>query len=70
MLIFLVCAAVAIGVSYATKAPDPAQLDGLTYGTISQEDRLESRESWGWGEVAWSGLALLAILGAYLYFTG
>jgi SSS family solute:Na+ symporter len=70
LLIFLVCTAVAIGVSYATRTPDPDQIKGLTYGTISHEDRSESRGSWGWGEVAWSGLVMLAILAAYLYFNG
>jgi SSS family solute:Na+ symporter len=70
LLIFLITAAVAIGVSYATRAPDPEQLVGLTYATVSHEDRLESRRSWGWGEVASSGLVLVAILAAYLYFNG
>ena len=70
LLIFLVSGAVAIGVSYATRAPEPAQIEGLTYATISHEDRRESRGSWGWGEVATSGLVMVAILAAYLYFTG
>jgi SSS family solute:Na+ symporter len=70
LLIFLVSGAVAIGVSYATEAPDPQQIAGLTYATVSHEDRLESRRSWGWGEVATSGLVIAAILVAYLYFTG
>ena len=70
LLIFLVSGAVAIAVSYATKPPDPAQIEGLTYATVSQEDRIESRQSWGFGEVAASGLVLAAILVAYFYFTG
>jgi SSS family solute:Na+ symporter len=70
LLIFLIAAAVAVGVSYATEAPDPKQLEGLTYATVSQEDKLESRRSWGWGEVAFSALVMVAILAAYLYFTG
>jgi SSS family solute:Na+ symporter len=70
LLICLVCAAVAVGVSYATEAPDPEQLEGLTYATVSQEDKAESRESWGWVEVAWSGVVLASILAAYLFFTG
>jgi SSS family solute:Na+ symporter len=70
LLIFLVCAAVAIGVSYTTRAPDAEQLEGLTYATVSDEDRVESRRSWGWVEIGWSGVVLLAILIAYLYFNG
>lgn len=56
LLILLVSAATAIGVSYATQAPSREQLEDLTYATVSHEDRLESRRSWGWGEVGMSGL--------------
>jgi SSS family solute:Na+ symporter len=70
LLIFLVSAAVAIIVSRMTEPPDPAQIEGLTYATVSQEDRLESRQSWGWGEVIASAMVLVGILAAYLYFTG
>jgi SSS family solute:Na+ symporter len=70
LFIFLVCVAVAVGVSYASEKPDPKQLEGLTYGTLTAEDKAESRRSWGWVEVAWSGLVLVAILAAYLYFSG
>lgn len=70
ILIFLVCVLVMVGVSYRTREPDYAAISGLTYGTITEEDRLESRRSWGWGEVAASAVVLLAILAAYLYFTG
>jgi SSS family solute:Na+ symporter len=68
--IFIICAIVMIGVSGLTKAPAPGALEGLTYGTTSQEDRRQSRESWGWREVVASLGVLFAILGIYLYFSG
>ena len=46
------------------------RLVGLTLGTITAEQRAESRRSWGRGEVIASGLVLVAILAAYLYFRG
>ncbi len=70
LLIFLVSAAAAIIVSRMTEPPDPAQIEGLTYATVSQADRLESRQSWGWGEVIASAMVLVGILIAYFYFTG
>ena len=70
LLIFLVCAVVMIVVSYATEAPDSEKITGLTYATLTPEDRIESRRSWGWTEVAWSVLLLVAVLAAYLYFNG
>jgi len=70
VLIFLVSAATMIGVSYATEAPDEAQIRGLTYATVSDADRQKTRASWGWGDVVASACVLAIILGAYLYFNG
>ena len=70
LLIFAVCVLVMVGVSYRTKEPDYAAISGLTYGTITADQRRDSRDSWGWGEVAASVAVLVAILAAYLYFTG
>ena len=70
LLIFLVCVFVMIGVSYATEAPSLEKISGLTYGTITDEHRRESRSSWTWGDVAASVAVVLAILAAYLFFNG
>jgi len=70
IIILLVCAIVMVGVSYATETPAYARISGLTYGTLTEEDRKTSRASWTTGDIAASVLVLLMILGAYLYFTG
>ncbi len=70
LLIFVICAIVMIVVSYMTKAPSPEQLKGLTYGTITAEDRRKSRESWNWLDIAASAAVLAGIVAAYLFFTG
>jgi SSS family solute:Na+ symporter len=70
ILIFLVCVAVMVGVSYATREPAYSKIGGLTFGTLTDDQRRESRGSWGWGDVAASAAVLAAILAAYLYFTG
>ena len=70
MLILAVCVVVMVGVSYATKSPDYDKLVGLTYGTITDEQREASRKSWNAVDVVSSGLVLAAILAAYLYFRG
>ncbi len=68
--IFLICIAVMVSVSYATEPPSYEKISGLTYGTLTDEDRAESRASWNWIDVASSGLVLVLILAAYLYFQG
>ena len=70
MFIFLVCVGVMIAVSYATKAPAPEQIQGLTYGTVTEEQKRKTRESWTWGDVIASAGVVAAILAAYLYFMG
>jgi SSS family solute:Na+ symporter len=70
LLIFLVCVAVMILVSYMTEEPAYEKISGLTYATTSHEDQEKSRASWSKGDVIASGMVLALILMAYLYFTG
>ncbi len=70
LMIFFVCVFVMLVVSYLTKAPDEQKLDGLTYETITDEHRRQSRSSWDARDVIASALVVVAILAAYLYFTG
>jgi SSS family solute:Na+ symporter len=70
VLIFLVSSAVMVLVSLATAAPSTEQIQGLTYGTVTEEQRRRTRESWTWMDVLTSALVLVAIAAAYLYFTG
>ena len=68
--ITLICVAVMVIASYATEPPAYEKISGLTYGTLTPEDRAESRLSWDGRDVATSALVLALILAAYLYFTG
>jgi SSS family solute:Na+ symporter len=70
MLILIVCAGVMVAVSYLTREPDYEKISGLTYGTITEDHRRESRSSWNAGDVLASAAVLGAILAAYLYFRG
>ena len=70
LIIFIVCAIVMVAVSYATEQPAYEKIQGLTYGTLSDEDRKTSRSSWSAGDVITSVLVVVLILMAYLYFTG
>ncbi len=70
IVILIVCAITMVGVSFITKAPDYKAISGLTFGTITAEHREESRRSWGTVDLVASALVLVAIVAAYLYFTG
>ncbi len=51
MLIFVVSAVTMIGVSYATAAPSAAQIQGLTFATVTPEQKAETRRSWNHWDV-------------------
>ncbi len=70
IVILIVCAITMVGVSFITKAPDYKAIEGLTFGTTTAAHREESRRSWGTVDVVASALVLVAIVAAYLYFTG
>ncbi|MGQ0732233.1 MAG: sodium:solute symporter [Acidobacteriota bacterium] len=70
LVIFLVSATTLIGVSFATAPPDERQLVGLTYATVTGDQRRESRASWDSADVVVSAFVLAAIAAAYVYFSG
>jgi len=70
ILITLISAAVMVIVSYLTPEPNAAQIKSLTFGTITTEDRAQTRSSWGSTEVLASLVVMAFIIGAYLYFRG
>jgi SSS family solute:Na+ symporter len=70
LLITIICIIVFIGVSYATPKPDYAKISGLTFSTMSEQDKMESRATWNMKDVLLSILLVAAIIAVYLYFTG
>ncbi len=70
ILITIISAVVMIGVSYATKAPDYSTIKGLTFGTATADDKAKTYASWDWKDVVASGIVMVCITFAYLYFTG
>ncbi|HSM62138.1 MAG TPA: sodium/solute symporter, partial [Longimicrobiales bacterium] len=70
LFIFLVTVVVMIAVSYATEEPAYQRISGLTYATVTDEQRSASRGSWDRRDVLGSAFVLLMIVIAYLYFRG
>lgn len=70
LLITIVCAAVFIIVSYTSPAPSYAKISGLTFSTLSDEDRISTRASWNIKDVLSGAFVLALILIAYIYFSG
>ena len=70
LLITIICIVVMIAVSYGSEKPAYNVIQGLTFSTMTDQDRLETRKSWDYRDVLASVMVLLIILAAYLFFTG
>ncbi|MGA2866065.1 MAG: sodium:solute symporter [Verrucomicrobiota bacterium] len=70
VLITIVSAVVMVVVSYLTKEPDYKAIQSLTFGTATAEDRIRTRASWDWRDIAASAFVLGVIIAGYLYFRG
>ena len=70
LFIFVVSTATLLIVSYLTAAPAAEQLTGLTFATVTGDQRRLSRGTWTRWDVITSAAVLLLILAAYLYFRG
>ncbi|MCU0346737.1 MAG: sodium:solute symporter [Saprospiraceae bacterium] len=70
LLIFIVCALVMTVVSYTSEAPNAAQIQGLTLGTVSAEQEAEVKATYNMTDKLVSALVVVLILIAYWYFQG
>jgi solute:Na+ symporter, SSS family len=69
LVIFLTCVIVMVGVSYMTKAPDYQKISGLTFGTLSDKDKSDSRASYNWRDISLSVLLVVLIILIYFFFS-
>jgi SSS family solute:Na+ symporter len=64
----IVCMAVVAVVSMMTEAPDKDKIRGLVFGTETEEQRAETRNSWNNWDLLWTGLILAFTVVFYWYF--
>ena len=67
--LFGITVVIVIAVSHLTVPQTAAQIAGLTYASISEEDRKELRASWNWVDVTSSAVVLGLVLMLYVYFS-
>ncbi len=68
-LLFLLSVGLLLGVSLATEPPPLEKIQGLTFGTVSRQDRADSRRTWDWRDVLLTIIVLGLVLAIYLYFS-
>ena len=67
--LFLISMVLVVVVSIMTPAPSEEKVAGLTYGSLTKDDREEIRSSWGMAEVLGTAVVLGLVAGVYLYFS-
>ncbi len=65
---FLFCIIVVVVVSLFTKAPEPAKIQGLVFGTATAEQRAETRASWNKWDIINTVIILAITVAFYIYF--
>jgi SSS family solute:Na+ symporter len=67
---FLFCIALTIVVSLLSKAPQEEKVLNLTFGTISEEEKINNKNSYNWVDIAVSVLVVIIVIGVMLFFNG
>ncbi|MEX0321151.1 MAG: sodium:solute symporter [Puniceicoccaceae bacterium] len=68
-VLMLVSVCIVVVLSHLTKAPELAKIKGLTYGTLSAEDKQDIKNSWDKWDLIGTGVVMGLVLGMYLYFS-
>jgi len=66
---FLYCVAVAVLVSIFTPRPSKEQLQGLTMGTLTAEQKAENRDSYNWIDIVASLFIIAIVIYVMAYFS-
>jgi SSS family solute:Na+ symporter len=67
---FLFCVIVCITVSLLTKAPDASRIEGLTFGTLSAEQKAANKASYSWVDIVLSLIVIGIVAFVMISFTG
>ncbi|MEN1784826.1 MAG: sodium:solute symporter [Bacteroidota bacterium] len=66
---FAICIAIAVVVSLLSPAPDKAKITGLTFGSITPEQKAENKSSYGWGDIVTSLVVVIIVVYIMISFS-
>lgn len=68
IVLFFIIIAMMVVISYFTEKKDPLSIQGLYFGSASEEQRAITRASWSQWDVVHSVIIIAFIIGFYIYF--
>lgn len=70
ILLFVISVIICITVSLLTEKPKEAQIVGLTFGSLTAEQKAANKASYSWADIAASIVVIAIVIGVLTYFTG
>jgi SSS family solute:Na+ symporter len=70
IFMFIACVIVCVTVSLATPAQSETKLTGLTFGTLTAEQKSFNKSSYEWIDITASVLLVIAVISVLIYFQG
>src|SRR5680860_82662 len=67
---FLFCLIFLVVVSLLTKAPDKEKIVNLTFGTITEEEKKNNKNSYNWVDITISVVVIIIVVGVMVFFNG
>jgi len=67
---FLFCIILTVVVSLLTKAPTEEKVKNLTFGTITEEEKIKNKNSYTWVDITVSVLVVVIVIGVMIFFNG
>ncbi len=67
---FLFCLIFLVVVSLLTKAPDKERIVNLTFGTITEEEKKNNKNSYNWVDISISILIIMIVIAVMVFFNG
>ena len=68
-MMFLFSVVLCISVSLMTSEPDYKRIEGLSYGTLTESDRITSEKSYSTVDIILSFVLVLIVVGILLFFS-
>lgn len=67
---FLFCLIFLVVISLLTKAPDKEKIVNLTFGTITEEEKKNNKNSYNWVDITISIVVIIIVVGVMVFFNG
>lgn len=70
IFMFILSVVICVSVSMSTNPPNYAMIQGLAFGTVTDQQKLENKNSFTWMDIVLSAMLVVVVVLVLAYFTG